>query len=684
MEVLNKETLALKVSQLIRYGIDKLELDYLDAIYAHNQLIELFSITNPNDIPEQYSGSLYKGLLNPLAEYALSEKMIDEFGVERFKTKLMGYVTPSPSQIVAKFNQKAASDGIKKAADWFYRQCMNSTYLNVPMLNKNISWSCNAPDGSLVITINCARPEKDPKEIALAKLMPQTNYPKCMLCAENLGYSGRINFPARQTLRYIPIELSDGSVWNMQFSPYRYFDQHCIMFNSKHEPMDLTERSFSRMIELVKAVPHYFVGSNAPLPIVGGSILAHDHYQGGNKVMPEFKAPIKTQYVHPDFEGVKFSIIKWHNSVIRVKAKDEKQFVKAVNYIYEKWADYDDPNCNIYSHTDGVLHNSITPVFRLERGYCYAELFLRNNRTDDEHPYGIFHPTEDMHFIKKEGIGIIEVMGTFILPGRIARIFDKIRDIVYGKVDFDLKELDNPESELHPYKQLIEKIMNEVDTSNPMNVTAAMYHFVALICEKVIKCTAVFKNDDNGEAGFEKFMATLGCTKIDYEPVYYKDVQKKKEEETEKEQQKGRVYVPTNRNKNNNQYQKKGQYNSQFGSQGQSQYNRNRQQNGYNRDNNVYRNNRGYGNNNGYRNNGYQRRNYQTPQIGDQGRLMQTTENDDAVKINRNPAFIESVAESNAQPVTENINEKVIVKNETIDVTEEPVKRKRGRPRKNQ
>lgn len=517
MKLIDKESLATKLSQLIRYSLDNLDLDPLDALYAHNQLIELFGITDPFDVPDEFCGDLYADILTPLSDYALNKGMIDEFGVERFKTKIMGFVMPSPSQVVDYFDAVTVNDGIREATNWLYKLSANSTYLNEPLLNTNLQWKYEGSKGELIVNVNCARPEKDPKEIALAKAMPQTNYPKCMLCKENLGYAGRINHPARQTLRFIPVRLDDGSTWYMQFSPYRYFEQHCILFSDKHSPMALGESSFKRMLELVKNLPHYFVSSNAPLPIVGGSILSHDHYQGGAKVMTEFKSPVKKQFVHPDFPNVKFSITNWYNSVIRVKAKDEKQFVKAVTFINDAWADYTDEKCNIISHTGDTPHNAITPVFHLERGDCLAELFLRNNRTDDEHPYGIFHPTEDMHFIKKEGIGVIEVMGTFVLPGRIAKIFDQIKDIVSGKTKFDEKGLSDPTNPLHPYRFLIVKLLTSVDTTNPYNVEKELHDFVSDICEKVIKCTAVFKDDENGEAGFERFMYAIGCQKIDYD-----------------------------------------------------------------------------------------------------------------------------------------------------------------------
>lgn len=562
MELISKELLSVKVSQLVRYGLDKLDLDALDAVYAHNQLIELFGITDPCEVPESFDQDLYKDLLTPIADYALHEGMIDEFGKERFKTKVMGYVMPSPSVVVDKFDKLVYSEGIREATNWFYNFCINSTYINQPLLDTNLFWSYEGEKGKLDINVNCARPEKDPKEIALAKAMPQTNYPKCMLCKENLGYQGRINHPARQTLRFIPIPLDSDGIWYMQYSPYRYFDQHCIMFAGKHKPMVSGQECYERMEELLENIPHYFVSSNAPLPIVGGSILSHDHYQAGSKVMPEFRSPIKLQFTHKDFPGVKFSILDWYNSVIRVKTKDKTEFVKAVTYINKKWEEYTDEKCNIISHTGETLHNAITPVFHLERGDCYAELFLRNNRTDEAHPYGIFHPTEDMHFIKKEGIGVIEVMGCFVLPGRLAKIFDQIKDIVYGRTKITKKSLSDANNPLSPYASLIVKLLTEVDKNDPANVDNAIHDFVSDICEKVLRCTAVFKDDEEGNEGFVRFMEFIGCER--YVEAKAQDVEPDQNVQKQPRKRQDQTVQADQVNLNNRQPRQNPQYNPQY------------------------------------------------------------------------------------------------------------------------
>lgn len=515
MELIQKEFVAQVLANLVRYGIDVLELNYLDGIYAHNQLIELFDIQEPCAIPESFSGELYANLLNPLCEYALQNKMIETHEVERFKAKIMGFVMPSPSAVIDKFDTVNASKGIRAATTWLFKLSTNSAYINLPLINKNMNWKYPAKDGDLVITINTARPEKDPKEIALAAQSKAVNYPNCLLCLENLGYTGRINHPARQNLRYIPIPLEDDSVWYLQFSPYRYFDEHCIFFNEKHAPMELGEKSFARMVELLRNVPHYFVGSNAPLPIVGGSILAHDHYQGGAKEMPEFRARPKMQFYHPNFPDVKFSIVNWYNSVIRIKSRNPEMFVKAMVYVNDSWATYSDPKNGILAHTT-AQHNAITPVVHLERGEYYAELFLRNNRTDEKHPYGIFHPTEELHHIKKEGIGVIEVMGTFILPGRLSNYLYQIRRYVSGVEKYNEAEIANPAHPLYGFRKVIKLLMTNYNKETLEKADKCLLMYISQKCEEVLRATAVFKSTSEGLYGFMGFMRAMGMENSEF------------------------------------------------------------------------------------------------------------------------------------------------------------------------
>ncbi len=529
MDFIAKDLVAKKIASLIRYAVEYLNLSTLDSIYAHNQLLELFEIDAPEEVPETFEGNIYSDILTPLTEYAFDEGIIDEVGKKLFPTKVMGLVTPAPSICVEEFDKDVADYGVRIASQNFYKFCERSTYINREQLNKNFTWTIKSVEGDLSATINVSRPEKDPKEIAAAKAAPQTGYPKCMLCAENLGYPGRANFPARQTLRYIPIPLADGSLWFMQYSPYNYFDQHCIFFSYDHKPMTLGEDSFARMVELLQNFPHYFIGSNAPLPIVGGSILAHDHYQGGAKVMPEFTHGVKRQYTHPSYPGVTFSIVDWYNSVVRIKTKDFKMGIKAVNNVNKAWAKFNAPNLNILSHTDDVQHNAITPVFRMERGYLVAELFLRNNRTDEAHPYGIFHPTEEYHHVKKEGIGVIEVMGCFVLPGKIATVIREISRLIRRDGKIDPKVLNDPNNMLYPYRDFLVRLISEKQINKNLDERKAMLNYLGDRCIKILKSTAVFKDDPQGQRGFNNFMRYMGCVDFDNE-LPGKEKARKKEE----------------------------------------------------------------------------------------------------------------------------------------------------------
>lgn len=562
MEIITRKSVAQILAKLIRYSLDKIGLNYFDSIYAQNQLIELFDIEVPAEIPEKFEGDLYRDIINPLCNFALQEKMIEDYEVERFKTKFMGFVTPSPSVVIDTFDKINAKEGIRSATAWLNELSVNTGYINQPLIDRNPHWDYPSENGDLVITINTARPEKDPKEIALSAKSKKIGYPKCMLCVENMGYSGRIDHPARQNLRYIPIALDDDSTWYMQFSPYRYFKEHCIFFNEKHQPMALGEESFARMVELLKNVPHYFIGSNAPLPIVGGSILAHDHYQGGAKEMPVFKASPKKQYTCKKFPELKFSIIDWYNSLIRIKGKDSGEVVKAMAYINDCWASYSDRTNEIFARTGDVQHNAITPIVRLERGELYADLFLRNNRTDAAHPFGIFHPTEELHHIKKEGIGVIEVMGTFILPGRLSSYIRQIFRYVVGTDKYDENELNNPNHPLYGFRDVIKVLVANYNKDSLDLAQRALMLYISKKCVEVLRATAVFKDTKQGNTGFYDFMKYMGMEEAEYSPNRAKKNQNFK-------------YRDNNRkNYNNNSgYKSRNQANSEYQSANQSDEN---------------------------------------------------------------------------------------------------------------
>ncbi len=502
--------LANKIELLISYAKMFLMLQDCDEWYIRNQLMELLKVSQPAE-PTEDVADLINDILQPLSDYAVAEGIVDEMLKDQFETKLMGIVTPPPSVIIEKFDHICLNEGMRQATNWLYELGRRSNYIRVADIKKNIIWSFSGKRGDIVVTINLSKPEKDNREVAAARAMPQLQYPKCMLCTSNIGYSGRIGYPARHNLRTIPIPLGD-ELWHFQFSPYSYYDNHCIVFSDEHKPMHLDNSSFVNMLEFVSMFPHYFIGSNAPLPIVGGSILTHDHFQGGGKVHPMFKRPVVRQYKHADFSGVKIGIVDWYNSVIRLKSKNRESLLSAVNYIHNSWSTYSNASVGLVAKTD-EQHNTITPIIRMERGEIFAELILRNNRTDNEHPYGIFHPTEDMHNIKKEGIGVIEVMGTFILPGRLANELHQIAPYLTGQKTFNEKELSNPENPLFKHRFMImELLIKHGKNCEEQKASDAITEYVNGVCEKILECTSVFKHDEKGRKAFERFMADLGFT----------------------------------------------------------------------------------------------------------------------------------------------------------------------------
>lgn len=507
---------SIHVEHLVRFGRKHLSLPYVDTFWARNRLLDCLGLTERHVAVDDCSPDL-DVILQPILDYAEAKGLCTDEGRVRFGVRLVDMVMPSPNTVAEKFETIALNEGVRAATDWFYNLSIQSGYIPMKAISENPRWKTTGAHGDIHVTINTAKPEKDPKEVAAAKAMPQTSYPKCMLCPDNMGYPGRPGYPARQTLRFLPLPTEEGDMWYMQYSPYSYFIHHCIFFSESHHPMNLGEASYRRMLEMVRSFPYYFVGSNAPLPIVGGSILAHDHYQGGGKVHPMFTRYASRRYVLPAFPLVKVCTVDWYNSVIRLRCRDRDQLAKVVNYVANVWNVYSDPSQNIISRTGDTPHNCITPIFRMERGEYYAELILRNNRTDEKHPYGIFHPTEDMHHIKKEAIGIIEVMGTFILPGRLAGELDALADILCGAKPFVEKELADPANPLEKHKEMLVSLLADAGFANSKEEAVERVRaYVSATCEKILGCTAVFKDTEEGQAAFDRFMRSFGCVEYVY------------------------------------------------------------------------------------------------------------------------------------------------------------------------
>lgn len=500
------------VAKLLDYAQKHLYLDDYDVIYAQNQLLDALKLTEPTTSDKIATYDFYD-VMDALSDYAVRKKLIDENEKLLFETRLIGYCMPSPSKVVEKFDDIASYLDTKEACDMLHRLGIDSAYLRKKDLDKNIIWQHDCKRGNIIVTINLSKPEKTPEQVRLAK-EAKTGYPKCALCAENLGFAGNLAMSARQTIRTIPFEL-DGEDWFMQFSPYSYFDQHVIAVSKEHRPMCVSDATFRRMLDFVDMFPHYFIGSNAALPIVGGSILAHDHYQGGKKVLPVFTRPARRYFKMDGYADVNISVVDWYNSIVRIESKNRAQAIDVANKFRKAWDTYSDQSVNIISHTEQngerVQHNAITPIASInDDGEYQFNLILRNNRTDEKHPYGIFHPAENLHNIKQESIGIIEVMGLFILPGRLAGEMEKIKDILTGKTPLDFKALADDSHPLHKHLGMITQLVVDNGTAcSQENAQKAVTDYINNACEQILDTTAVFKNDENGQKAFDKFIQSV-------------------------------------------------------------------------------------------------------------------------------------------------------------------------------
>ena len=507
-----EELAKINVSNLVDYAVNNLSLDEADVVFATNALLDMLRLTEPSDTPVgKYD---FYTSLTALSDHAIRKGICEESDRALFETRIMGALTPAPSKVIETFDNIAARDGSMKAAEWLEALSERSAYIRRPDIDRNVQWEYDNPRGKIVITINLAKPEKTPEEVKRAK-EAKTGYPKCLLCAENVGFCGNAAHPARQTLRTIPFEL-DGEDWFMQFSPYVYFEQHMIAVSREHRPMNVNAATFRRMLDFVDLFPGYFIGSNAALPIVGGSILAHDHYQGGKKVLPIFSAGARKRYLMKDFPDVNVSIAEWYNSVVRLESKNRAMLLDAAEKFRSAWENYSDEGADIICRTanaDGssTPHNAVTPTACFnDDGEYQINLILRNNRTDEKHPYGIFHPAEELHNIKQEAIGIIEVQGLFILPGRLQRESEQIKDILTGKSPLDFKAIAEDGHPLNKHLGMIAQLVADGGTEmSEEKAENAITDYINSACEKILDTTAVFKNTEDGQARFDKFIRSV-------------------------------------------------------------------------------------------------------------------------------------------------------------------------------
>ncbi len=482
------------VEGLIKHSINSNLITEDDIFVVRNQIMNILGLSEWNEEPA-LSGSV-ETILNKITDYACEKGIIENTSVQRdlFDTKIMGVFTPMPHEVNAVFQRKY-SESPRSATEWYYDFSKNLNYVRAERIAKDLKWKYNSRYGTLDITINLSKPEKDPRDIANAKNQKAVNYPKCQLCAENMGFAGHLTHPARQNLRPVNVTIN-GEKWYLQYSPYGYYNEHCILFNKNHVPMVIDRAVFDKLFDFVQQFPHYTIGSNADLPIVGGSILTHEHFQGGNYQFPMEKAPVEKSFRMAEYPDVSAGILKWGMSVIRLSSENRVQLADACGHILEVWKNYSDENAGIFSHTDGIPHNTITPIARICNSGFECDLVLRNNLTSDERPLGIFHPNPSLHHIKKENIGLIEVMGLAVLPSRLAKELDVL------KKSMILHEI--PENSSHA--EWAKKILEEYPDFNSENADSIIKSEVGKVFEQVLCDCGVFKDTESGKKCFDKFI----------------------------------------------------------------------------------------------------------------------------------------------------------------------------------
>ncbi len=490
------------IKKLVQYGINSGLMPECERVYATNLLLDCFKEDEYEDVDCDLSNIELEEVLKALLDEAVSRGIIEDSIVYRdlFDTKLMNCLTPRPAEVQRVFKEKYAISP-ETATDYFYKLSRASDYIRTYRVKKDLKWTTETDYGTLDITINLSKPEKDPKAIAAAKNAPQSAYPKCLLCVENEGYAGRANHPARENHRIIPIRIND-SDWGFQYSPYVYYNEHCIVFNGQHTPMKIEKATFIKLFDFVKAFPHYFLGSNADLPIVGGSILSHDHFQGGHYTFAMEKAPMIENFTVKGFEDVTCGIVKWPLSVIRLQCKDEKRIIDLADHILGAWRGYTDEEAFIFAETDGEPHNTITPIARKRGDLFELDLALRNNITTEEHPLGVYHPHEKLHHIKKENIGLIEVMGLAVLPSRLKGELEDLADaIVEGK---DLRA----DETLAKHADWVDEFKGNY-TITKENVSEILQQEVGKVFCQVLEDAGVYKCNDEGLKAFRRFIEVL-------------------------------------------------------------------------------------------------------------------------------------------------------------------------------
>ncbi len=491
------------IKKLVQYGIETGLTSECERVYTTNLLLDVFGEDNYEDVDISGQEIVLEEILAGLLDEAIARGIIEDSIVYRdlFDTKLMNCLMPRPAQVQAEF-AKRYEVSPEDATDYFYKLSQDSDYIRRYRVEKDRKWTVDSAYGEIDITINLSKPEKDPKAIAAARLAKQSSYPKCQLCMENEGYAGRVNHPARENHRIIPITVND-SAWGLQYSPYVYYNEHCIVFNGEHIPMKIEQTTYRKLFDFVKLFPHYFLGSNADLPIVGGSILSHDHFQGGHYTFAMAKAPMEKLYQIAGYEDVEVGIVKWPMSVLRLRSTEAERLIQLGTHILDTWRGYTDADAYVYAETDGEPHNTITPIARKAGELFELDLVLRNNITTDEHPLGVYHPHAERHHIKKENIGLIEVMGLAVLPARLKEEMEVLADYLVNQ-----KEIRSNE-QIEKHADWAEQFVPQYATITKENVMGILEQEVGKVFVRVLEDAGIFKCTKEGREAFERFIQTL-------------------------------------------------------------------------------------------------------------------------------------------------------------------------------
>lgn len=491
------------IKKLVQYGVDTGLTPECERIYTVNLLLELFEESEYRDVTCDLSHIVLEDVLAELLEEACKRGIIEDSIVYRdlFDTRLMNTLVPRPAQIQEQFWRKY-KESPKAATDYYYKLSQDSDYIRRYRICKDIKWTVDTEYGTLDITINLSKPEKDPKAIAAGRNARTSSYPKCLLCMENEGYAGRTNHPARENHRIMPITINN-SIWGFQYSPYVYYNEHCIVLNGEHVPMKIEKQTFLKLFDFVKLFPHYFLGSNADLPIVGGSILSHDHFQGGNYTFAMAKAPVIHTFKVSGYEDITAGIVKWPLSVIRLQGEDENRIIELADHILHAWRNYTDEDAFVFSETNGQPHNTITPIVRMHGDLYELDLTLRNNITTEEHPLGVYHPHAELHHIKKENIGLIEVMGLAVLPSRLKDEMELLKHYILDK-----REIRSHET-LEKHADWVENFLPSYSEVNSENIDDILKQEIGKVFCRVLEDAGVFKCTEAGMESFKRFIHVL-------------------------------------------------------------------------------------------------------------------------------------------------------------------------------